>query len=103
VNDRLEVGYILGRSYWRQGLATEALRAFLGHCFGPLQVHRVEATIDVDNLPSIRLAERLGFRCESGPMRKRLKMPDGRFANILMFGLLASDHAPRSARQERNG
>jgi RimJ/RimL family protein N-acetyltransferase len=45
----------------------------------------------------MRLAERLGFRLESGPMRQRLKMPDGRFADILMYALLAADWKRRAA------
>jgi ribosomal-protein-alanine N-acetyltransferase len=92
---RLEIGYILARAFWGQGLAREAVAALLDHCFGAMAVNRVEALIDPDNTASLRLAERLGFRCESGRMRQRLKMPDGRFADILMYGLLAADWAGR--------
>jgi ribosomal-protein-alanine N-acetyltransferase len=96
-NRRLEIGYILARAFWGQGLAREAVSALLGHCFADLRANRVEALIDPDNHASIRLAQRLGFRQESGPMRERLIMPDGRAADILMFGLLAADWQPRSA------
>jgi [ribosomal protein S5]-alanine N-acetyltransferase len=90
-NGRLEIGYILARAFWGRGLATEAVTALLGHCFGDLEANRVEALIDPENHASMRLVERLGFQLESGPMRERLKMPDGRFADILMYGLLAAD------------
>jgi len=92
---RLEIGYILARTFWRQGLAAEAVSALLDHCFCDLQSNRIEALIDPANQASIRLAERLGFRLESGLMRQRLKMPDGRFAGLLMFGLLAADWKQR--------
>lgn len=88
---RLEIGYILARAFWGQGLAGEAVAALLDHCFGALAVNRVEALIDPDNAASVRLAERLSFRLESGRMRQRLKMPDGRFADSLMYGLLTAD------------
>ncbi len=61
-----EFGYILHPDYWGRGLATEAVRAFLGH------VHEtrpdiVELRTDIDprNVASIRLMEKLGIR-ESG-------------------------------------
>ena len=34
-------------------------------------MHRIEALIHPDNVASIRLVERLGFRCEGGPLRDR--------------------------------
>jgi [ribosomal protein S5]-alanine N-acetyltransferase len=95
-NARLEIGYILARSFWGRGLASEAVSALLDHCFHDLQANRVEALIDPDNGASVRLAERVGFQLESGPMRQRLKMPDGRFADILMYGLLAADWKRRA-------
>jgi ribosomal-protein-alanine N-acetyltransferase len=95
-NARLEIGYILARSFWGRGLASEAVSALLDHCFDDLQANRVEALIDPNNGASVRLAERIGFQLESGPMRQRLKMPDGRFADILMYGLLAADWKRRA-------
>ena len=96
-NERLEIGYILARSFWGRGLATEAVSAVLDHCFDDLHINRVEALIDPDNHASVRLAEGIGFQLESGPMRERLKMPDGRFTDILMYGLLAADWKRRAA------
>src|SRR5687767_11079648 len=32
-SNRLELGYALGRTYWKQGYAAEALRALLSHVF----------------------------------------------------------------------
>src|SRR5260221_2259397 len=92
-NRRLEVGYILARAYWGRGLMSDAMRTFLAHCFGALDSHRIEATIEPDNLASIRLAERLGFRREGGPMRDRLDVA-GDLRHILQFGLLAADFHP---------
>jgi ribosomal-protein-alanine N-acetyltransferase len=65
----------------------EAMGVFLAHCFGALESHRIEATIEPANVASIRLAERLGFQCEGGPMRDRLRV-DGAYRSLLMYGLL---------------
>ncbi len=48
----------------RQGLMTEALRMAIGHAFGPLGLHRLEANIQPDNAASRALVQRLGFRLE---------------------------------------
>ncbi|GGD71651.1 GNAT family N-acetyltransferase [Croceicoccus mobilis] len=47
-----------------QGLMREALALALGHAFGPLALHRVEANIQPGNMRSIRLVSSLGFRRE---------------------------------------
>jgi len=58
--DRLvEVGYILKRSRWHEGLATEAATACRDHAFAVVGVDRVIALIRPENGPSRRLAERL--------------------------------------------
>lgn len=60
-----ELGYTLGRAHQRQGFASEAVRAVLDLAFRELGMHRVSASIDVDNLASIALCERLGLRREA--------------------------------------
>ena len=46
------------------GAMTEGVRLVLGEAFGRLGLHRVEANIQPDNLPSRALVRRLGFRLE---------------------------------------
>ena len=89
-NRRLEVGYILARPYWRQGLMHEAMVYFIDYCIEMLNTHRIEATIEPDNVGSLRLVERLGFKRESELMRDRL-MVAGEFRSLLMYALLAPE------------
>ncbi len=61
-----EFGYILHPDFWGQGMATEALCAFLGHVYQTRPDITVLSTdIDPRNIASIRLMEKLGIR-ESG-------------------------------------
>ena len=55
-----EVGYLLARSHWGQGIASEAMTAFIGR---RRLVGSTELTADVDprNIGSLRLLERHGF------------------------------------------
>lgn len=55
------VAYILSREHWGRGLAATAMRAMLEHLKTAYGVHRFLATVEANNLRSIRLLERLGF------------------------------------------
>ena len=59
------IGWLLGRKYQRQGLATEAVRALVTTAFDQLQLHRIFARTGRDNERSWRLMERLGMRREA--------------------------------------
>lgn len=96
-NRRLEIGYLLTRAHWGQGLMREALTALLGHFFHAFDVHRVEATVEPDNLPSRRLLEGLGFACESEGLRDRIRVGDS-YRTMAMYGLLAPDWIRRNTR-----
>lgn len=50
-----------------QGLATEAAGAFLAHIVATLNLARVVATTEHDNLPSMAVMRQLGMRLETNP------------------------------------
>lgn len=58
-------GVTLAPKHQGQGFATEAVRALLDHLFGALHKHRVVASVDPRNTPSVRLMQRLGLRQEA--------------------------------------
>ena len=57
------VGYVLTPSAWGQGFATEACRWLLATLQKRFVLNEIMATVDVRNLPSLRVLERLGFDC----------------------------------------
>jgi RimJ/RimL family protein N-acetyltransferase len=57
----IELGYSLRRDRWGRGYATEAARACLEAGFEHLQVDRIVAVVDAENLRSLRVAERIGM------------------------------------------
>ena len=60
--DEIEVGYLLSRSYWNRGLATEGARAGLEFAFGKLDLKQVVAIVHPENRASQRVIEKLGMR-----------------------------------------
>ena len=86
-NRRGEIGYLLNREYWQQGLMSEALECVIAYAFGELKLHRLEADTDPDNIASIRILERFGFQRE-GLFRDRWLI-NGRWCDSLMLGLVS--------------
>ena len=86
---RAEIGYILNREYWRQGLTYQALGAVIDFAFNTLKLHRIEADVDTQNTASIGLLEKLGFKRE-GLFRERWRVYD-EWQDSLMLGLLKQD------------
>lgn len=56
-----ELGFVLARSHWKQGLATEAARLVKDWAFGLPDVERVWASCDVENRASARVLEKAGL------------------------------------------
>lgn len=88
-SQRIELGYVLARAAWGQGLMHEALAAVCRHAFDAMGIRRIEAEVHPDNRASCALLLRLGFRQE-GLLRQRW-VAKGRAYDTCMFGWLADD------------
>ena len=62
--DEVEVAYLIARSHWGRGLATEAALALRDHGFDCLGLDRLVSIIHRDNLASRKVAEKVGLRPE---------------------------------------
>lgn len=91
VEDRCaEVGYAMSRAYWGQGLMTEALRAILAFGFEHMQLNRIEARCDAENIGSYRVMEKVGLQYE-GTLRQRL-LKDGTFVDVRLYSILRREY-----------
>ncbi len=59
----LEVGYIVRKSCWGMGYATEGAKALIEWAINHINVDQVIATIRPENAPSIKVAAHLGMQC----------------------------------------
>ncbi len=64
-NYQAEIGYTLSPAFQGKGYAIEAVKAILDYLFSKLKKHRITASVDPDNIKSIRLLENVGFRKEA--------------------------------------
>lgn len=82
-----------------RGLATEGVWGMLDAAFAPrplgLGLHRVQANVIPTNMPSLRVAEKCGFRPE-GLAKAYLEIA-GWWQDHVMFAKLAEEHAIRWA------
>jgi RimJ/RimL family protein N-acetyltransferase len=59
--DETELGYLIHRPFWRQGLASEAAAACRDHAFDVLGRPRLICCIRPENLPSQGVARKIGL------------------------------------------
>ncbi len=79
------IGYWVASASTGGGVATGALALGLDHCFGPVGLHRVEATVRPENAPSRAVLAKAGFR-EEGLLKRYLEV-DGAWRDHLLVAM----------------
>lgn len=77
------------KDYWGNGYAGEALRQLLEFVFKERGMNRVEALVLEDNIQSIKMLKRIGYR-QDGILRQSV-YKNGGFKNQIVLSILASD------------
>ncbi len=86
----LEVAYWVGEGSWGKGVATQALRAYVGWLFETFpKVTRLEGMVFEGNVGSVRVLERVGFVLEG--TRRKAAVKNGVVMDVLHFGLLKEE------------
>lgn len=96
------LGYKLSKNSCHKGYMSEALTALIPLVTKELGLHRIEAYVQPDNAPSIRLLCRLGFE-EEGYLKKYAEI-QGQWTDHLLFSYLRKDaplEAPKTNIQKR--
>lgn len=87
-HNRAEVGYWIGKDYWGQGYATEALRPVLAYGFSR-GLHRIWAEHFAHNPASGRVMQKVGMRHE-GTLRHHM-VKWGEPVDCEVYGILSSE------------
>ena len=83
------MGYYAERPFDEQGYMTEGLQLVLRHTFSSMKLHRVEANIQPENIASIALVKRAGFRLEG--FSPRYLMIGGRWRDHQRWAMTIDD------------
>ncbi len=82
--DHPDIGFAFLEKFWLRGFAVESAQAVMDFARNDLQLKRVLAITNADNLGSIKVLEKIGLRFE-----KMFQMP-GDNAEIKLFGWTAN-------------
>jgi ribosomal-protein-alanine N-acetyltransferase len=86
-----EIGYILNKHYWNQGIASEAVQILISVMFHHCGFERVEIQHNAENIASGRVIEKAGF-IKEGTYRKRKYEPElGHRSDYHFYGLNQDD------------
>jgi ribosomal-protein-alanine N-acetyltransferase len=83
------IGYWVSERFAGKGLTPTAVALATDYCFFQLGLHRMEICIRPENVPSLRIVEKLGFRYEG--LRRRYIHIDGDWRDHFCFALVAEE------------
>jgi ribosomal-protein-alanine N-acetyltransferase len=90
-----DLGYVLTRAYWGQGIVPEACHKLLELGFGGFGLHRIWASADARNLQSRRVMEKLGMRREAH-LRDEQWIKD-QYRDTVVYALTEDEYWSREA------
>ncbi len=100
-NDRMaKLAIRIGRKYQKNGYAGEAVEAMIGFCFENTELQRIWTDVDVNNMASIRMLERCGFRKE-GTIRQGKMVST--WCDYHLYAILKSDLDNRDDGEAKGG
>ncbi len=88
-NLRAEVGYAMKPEYWGNGYMQEALNKVIEFGFKEFCLHSIEGNVNPNNLGSIKLLEKFGFKREA--YFKEDYFYNGKFLDTVIYSLLETD------------
>lgn len=85
---KADIGYWIGKDYWRRGFGYEAVGALIKYAFTKLKLQRLEANICRENRASQALVRKLGFMKEGVRQRAGRSLATGKLHDAVIYGLL---------------
>ena len=91
---RGELVFAMAKEHWGGGIMGEALKAMLAFGYGALQLNRIFAKVDPDNMKTILVLKRDTWQFE-GTLRQEVKVR-GTFRDVKLYSLLKREFATSS-------
>ncbi|WP_117160982.1 GNAT family N-acetyltransferase [Paraliobacillus sp. X-1268] len=89
-NNKGELGYWIGKEYWCNGFATEAVNKIIDFGFNQLNLNKICASAISRNIPSTIVFEKVGLLKE-GRLRQNRFLLD-KYEDVAVYGLLREDY-----------
>lgn len=91
--DSVHIGYCIGKKWWGQGIATEALGALIRFFFEEVKANRIDSRHDPRNPGSGKVMMHCGMKYE-GTMRQADRNNQG-LCDYMAYAILASEYPNR--------
>jgi len=92
ISNRLDMGYVMFPEYWRKGIMTEATTKLISYLFNEIELHKITATTNNNNIASKTLLHKLGFVQEGLFKENTYYIETEEFTDDAVFGLLRSNY-----------
>jgi ribosomal-protein-alanine N-acetyltransferase len=90
-HNRAEIGYnISDEKFKRKGLMSEAVSSIIDYGFNELNLHRIEALVGSNNIPSLKIIESHHF-IKEGLLRQHYFVED-KFEDSIVFSILQNEY-----------
>jgi ribosomal-protein-alanine N-acetyltransferase len=83
---KAEIGFWLLPEYWGKGIIAEVLPFACNHAFEKLDLHRIEAFVETENLACLQVMRKNNFVFEETV--KECELKDGKFISLALYALL---------------
>jgi len=92
-----EIGWRLHHNYWNKGYGAEIGEALLEFAFGELNLHRITAHCDAENISSYKVMEKIGMRQDGLFIEARPphKLSNRKYGDELSYAILQSEWETR--------
>jgi ribosomal-protein-alanine N-acetyltransferase len=81
---RTEISYDIAHDYWGKGYATAAVKAMVDFAFSKMKINRIQATVAIHNIASIKVLEKSGFKKEG--LMSNYGVLEGESKDFYMYG-----------------
>jgi [ribosomal protein S5]-alanine N-acetyltransferase len=88
---KAEIGFEVTPEYWRKGVMTEVIKPIIRYGFEQMELNRIEAFYDPDNIASKTCLTKAGFTFE-GVMRKAA-FEKGKFCDAAVCSILKEEYS----------
>lgn len=87
---RAQLGGILSKQFWNQGVATEATERILDFCFRHADYNRIEASCWIGNIAAIKVLEKVGMKREG--ILRQYTIIDEKYCDHQLYSFVRSEY-----------
>ncbi len=89
-HNRAEISYDLNYDFWNKGIMTDVVKSVLAFAFTQMKLQRVEATVNPNNMGSLKVLRKCNFKKE-GVLREH-KLLHGKFTDAIILSLIKREY-----------